>query len=222
MIEEIISIPNTPPIHTEIIESLEKIFRNLVEKEDFDGGFNLILELDERGKSFDRAKSIGLEIMEVAWIPEKHEGESFLSAAVRQTSLSAITIRNHIVIQRLLGSGKIPDQHYEDIEQAGAKSLIQIAHVSEAHELEDGDWLAFAEASGDERKVGMIARKIKKVKPRSNYLAITINEKGELVAHTAEEHVEIGKLYVNSESPVVQKGISRLTNCSGVLPSVEY
>lgn len=220
--DAIVSVPKTQPIHVEIVESLGRIFHTYADSEDFEGGFGLICDLEERGRSFDRAKSIGFEILEGAWKPEKHEGESFLAAAVRQTPLNAITIRNHILIQRLLDSGKIPDQHYESIEQAGAKSLIQIAHVNEVHDLEDSDWLAFSEASGDERKVGMIARKIKKVKPRSNYLAITINEKGELVAHTAEAHEPIGKLYVNSESPVVQKGISRLTNCSGVLPVVEY
>jgi len=223
MTGEIISVPATSLAHTEIVESLGKIFQTYADSEDFEGGFGLICDLEERGRSFDRAKSIGFEILEGAWRPEKHEGESFLSAAVRKTGLDPTTIKRHVKIQKLLKSGKIPEEEYESIEQSGEKSLVQVANLVDAgYELEPEDWLAISEASGDDRKVGMIARKIKKVPPRSNYLAITINDKGVLVAHTATSHEEIGKLYVNSDSLVVQKGISRLTNCSGVLPSIEY
>ena len=222
MIEEIISIPKTSIENTEIVGKLGNIFLGLAKENNFDDGFGLIRELDARGRAFDRAKSIGLDILERAWIPEKHEGESFLAAAVRQTPLSAITIRNHIAIQRLLDSERIPDQYYEGIEQAGAKSLIQIAHVSESHDLEDKDWLAFSEASGDERKVGMIARKIKKVKPRSNFRGFTVDEHGGVFFHKGGSSVEIGKMYINSSDKLVQEGIDCANVRMHTLPVVEY
>jgi hypothetical protein len=163
-----------------------------------------------------------LEGMEKYWKPIDHEGEVFLEAAVRRTGLSPITIKRHTKNQKLLESGIIPEEYYESIEQAGEKSLVQIANLIERDfELDKKDWRKLAEASGDERKVGEIVRKIKGVLPRSNYLAITMDKDGNLVAHTSEEHIEFGKLYL-SDNPVVKRAIDRITGCAGILDKVNY
>jgi hypothetical protein len=220
---ELVTDPRTRAEHEHFIKETRKILKEVVSTENFDAGFEFVNNLNEMNTTFDRAKSLMFDGMDKAWKPEKHEGETFLQAAVRKTGLSPVTIERHSKNQRLLASGEIPDEYYEAIEQAGEKSLVQIANVYESgKEITKKDWRALAEAAGDDRKVGKIVRKIKDVAPRSNFYAISIDEHGILVGHSATEHKEIGKLYVGTGDSFIDKGVYRLTNCSGVLPSVEY
>ena len=221
--EQIVEVPRVPIEQVDFLSKTKEILREIKKTGNFDAGFQFVKSLNEMGSTFDRAKSIMLEGMDKVWKPEKHEGETFLQATVRLTGLHPVTIVRHTKNERLLNSGIIPDVYKESIETSGEKSLVQIANVVDAgFELEDKDWRSLAEASGDDRKVGRIVRKIKGVAPRSNFYAITLDERGVLVGHTKDAHVELGRLNVDSDNPIVQKGISRLTGCSGVLPSVEY
>ncbi len=209
--------------HKTFLKEAKKILKDVVSTKNFEEGFNFINDLQEKGKSFARSISIMLDGMEKAWVPSEHEGETFLEVSVRKTGLHPTTIIRHSKIQRLLESGIVPEEHYESIEQAGEKSLIQVANtVERGFELTNKDWLKLAEASGDDRKVGQIVRKIKGEAPRSNFYMITINKHGVLFGHSSSERKEIGRLSVNTGDPFIQKGVDRLTSCSGVQESVEY
>lgn len=204
------------------LQETKKVLNEVVLTRDFDSGFNFVNQLHDRGRMFAKGIGLLLEGMEEYWLPSEHEGETFFQAANRLTDLSPITIKRHIKIQKALENPAIPEEVRERISALPQKSLIQVAELIESDkEIKHRDWVALATAA-DEREVGRIARKIKKVAPRSNYLAITMDENGKLVAHTAEVHKEFGRLDVNSKDEVVQRAIARLIGCSGVLEKVEY
>lgn len=210
-------------VQTDFLSEIEVILSDIVEKKDFERGFDVINGLLEKGKDFARGISLFLDGMEQVWVDGEHEGESFLHAANRITGLSPETIRRHTRIQKLLHSDIIPLEFRPQIESAGEKSLVQIANVvSAGYELDHMDWLRISEKAGDEQAVGKLIREKKGVPPRSNFLAITIDERGVLVAHTASEHQEFGRLDVNSNDPVIQKAIARITGCANIFQSVEY
>lgn len=210
-------------ITTDFLTQTEVILSDIVENKDFERGFEFINGLLEKGKEFARGISILLDGMESVWVDGEHEGESFLHAANRITGLSPETIRRHTRIQKLLDSDAIPLEFRPQIEGAGEKSLVQIANVVEAgYELEHKDWLRLSEKASDEQAVGKITREIKGVPPRSNFLAVTIDERGVLVAHTKDIHQEFGRLDIYSENPAVQKAIARIVGCANVFQSVEY
>lgn len=207
----------------EFLQQTEYILARVAETRDFSIGFDYVNRLLDGKKVIDSSVSVVLDGMEKEWIPSEHESETFLAATVRETGLSPETIRRHTNNQWLLKSGKIPEEFKESIENAGEKSLVQIANVARVYELEHDDWLRFAEAAGDEQKVGKIARKIKGVPPRSNWLMITVDETGMVAAHTKEEpFVELFRMPINSESPAAQKALARITGCAGIQPRVDY
>lgn len=213
---------------SEIVASLlgetEKVLNEVVETKDFDKGFAYINALLETVGDVDKSIGIMLEGMEDIWKPEEHEGETFLEASARKTPLHPVTIRRHTKIQGLRSSGAIPEHLRPQFEDAGQKVLESIANVIEAgYEIEEDEWLALSEAVDNDKWVRRITQKIKKAEPRSNYLAITIDEKtGELWEHTKRGSRQCGILYVKDEDEDVKKAIKRLTSCSGVLTNVEY
>lgn len=210
-------------VQTDFLSETEVILSNIVENKDFERGFEFINGLLEKGKEFARGISILLDGMESIWVDGEHEGESFLHAANRITGLSPETIKRHTRIQKLLDSDSIPLEFRDQIEKAGEKSLVQIANLKESgYELEHKDWLRLSEKAGDEQAIGKIAREIKGVPPRSNFLAITIDERGVLVAHTKDAHQEFGRMDIYSENPAVQKAIARITGCANIFQSLEY
>ena len=220
--EEIVPVPVVSIEHLDFIKETRIILEEVKKNKDFETGFDFINQLHEKGRSFATAIGIMLEGMELIWVPSEHEGESFRAAAVRNTDLSPVTIQRHIKIQKALESDVIPEVFRDDISSMGQKSLISIAElVVSGVEMTHKDWKELADAA-DEREVGRVVRKIKKVAPRSNYLAITIDERGVLFAHTSTEHVEIGRFNVGSKNPVVQKAIERLRGCGGILEKVDY
>lgn len=219
---EITPVPVVSIEHIDFIKETKKILEGVKETKDFEAGFDFINQLHEKGRSFATAIGIMLEGMEPIWIPEEHEGESFKAAAVRNTDLSPVTIQRHIKIQRALESDVIPEVFRDDIQVMGQKSLIQIAElVVSGRELTHKDWKELSDAA-DEREVGRVVRKIKKVAPRSNYLAITIDERGHLWEHTAKGSRQCGVLFVQDKHPDVQKAIERLRGCGGILEKVDY
>lgn len=206
----------------EFLQQTELILARVVETRDFRIGFDYVNRLLDGKKVIDSSVSVVLDGMEKEWIPSEHESETFLAATVRETGLSPETIRRHTNNQWLLNSGKIPEEFKESIENSGEKSLVQIANVARVYDLEHDDWQRFSEAAGDEQKVGRIARKIKGVPPRTNWLMITIDETGMVVAHTKEEpFVELFRMPIHSESPAAQKALARITGCAGIQLRVE-
>lgn len=209
-------------VQINFLTKTEEILNNVVSTGDFDAGFNFINDMFEQGEVFSKSISVMLKGMEDAWGNFDHDGETFLQAAVRRTPLSAETVRRHTKIQRLLESDVIPSEFRDRVEEMDAKSLRDIANTIErGFELSSNDWQHVTDAGGD-RGVRRELQKIKGEAPRSNFLAITIDERGVLVAHTANEHLEFGRLDVSSDEPSIQKAILRMTSCAGVLQKDEY
>lgn len=207
---------------TSIEQRTRQILVEVVEKKDFDAGFDFINDLYDHGRKFGELIGMMIEGMERAWVPEEHEGETFLQAAVRRTPLHPTTIRRHSKIQRFLDSNIMPDNVSGKIKEAGQKSLVRIANAADKFDLTQKDWNKIAEVADDEKSLSMVLRKITDTAPRSNFLAITCDERGILMAHTAVEHIEFGRLNVNIQNPVVRRAIDRIVSSSGILPKVEY
>lgn len=220
---DIVSIPRLDPAQVEFLTQTEAVVKQVVENRDFEYGFSEINRLHEYGKTFARAIGAILEGMEGVWKPSEHEGETFYNAALRRTGLSPITVRRHVKIQKALASGVIPPEYQEQIEaNHGEKELVQIANLIEGgYELKDEDWRDLAEAAG-EKEVGRIRRKIQNVEPRSNWLAISIDDNGRLFVHTVRGHREMGRLFVDDNDEDVKKAINRITGCAGIQPASEY
>lgn len=204
-----------------------RVLEYVRETGDFDAGFKFINSAYESAKNIDGAVGIIIDGMEKMWVPADHEGETFLQAAVRKTPLSPVTIRRHLDIKNFLETGQIPDHVRPAIEAADQKSLIRIAKAADTHELSVESWEKIAEAAySGEKSVSIVIRKITKTEPRSNWLAISIDQRGVLTAHAKVDdevvHKEMGRLHINNMDPVVQKAIKRIVNCAGITDHVEY
>lgn len=199
-----------------------RILDDVVRTRNFDAGFAYINELHDQGKRFVGAIGVMIEGMEKEWIPSEHEGQTFLQAAVTKTELHATTIKRHSKIQRFLDSDIIPDNVREKISEAGQKSLVRIANLVDRVEVSDKNWNKIAEVAYDEKSLGVVLRKIEKVEPRSNWLAISMDENGRLFKHTKRGTKQIGKLFIQDDDKDVQKAIERITGCAGILDTVEY
>lgn len=220
MTDEIITVPRTDIIQSDFLKETEALVQQVKESKNFDGGFQFINDLHSQGRAFDDAIGMMLNGMNDVWIPAEHEGEKFGQAALRKTGLKPVTVYRHLKIQQALPH--IPDDFREEIQDKGIKEKIQIAElVRGGYEVTEENWRDLAEAP-DEKEVGRIARKIKGVEPRSNWLAISIDDNGVLRVHTVRGVREVGRLYVYEDDADVQKAIARITGCSGIQPSSEY
>lgn len=203
-------------------EETRRILDEVSKTKNFEAGFSYINELHDQGRKFAGMIGIMIEGMEREWKPEEHEGETFLQAAVRYTELHPTTIKRHSKIQRFLESNVVPENVRDKIKDAGQKSLVRIANMVDRVEVSQANWKKIAEVAYDEKSLGVVLRKIEKVEPRSNWLSITMDERGRLFENTKRGRKQIGILYVNDDDPDVKKAIERITGCAGILDSVEY
>lgn len=216
---DIVSVPRTDVVQAEFLVSTEAVVHDVIATKNFDAGFQFINDLHAQGRAFDDAIGMMLNGMNEIWNPSEHEGERFEQATLRYTGLKPVTVQRHLKVQKALPI--IPEDYREEIQGKGFKTKIQIANLVEGgYEITNENWRDFAEAV-DEKEVGRIARKVKDVPPRSNWLSITIDDNGVLVAHSVRGHFEVGRLNVWDDTDEVHRSISRLTNC-GVEPKEEY
>lgn len=217
------AVSKISPEPAEFIRQSKHILKEIVATRNFDIGFDFIRRIDEMGETFNRAKALMFNGMDKAWKPVEHEGETFLSAAVRETSLSPETIIRHTRNQGLLDSGLIPGEFKESIVLAPENCLIQIANM-----IEDGiepthmDWLAISEVARDRRMLGKLVRKIRKVEPRTNWSMFVIDEKGFLWGVAKGQREICGELYIFSESKFTMKNVEKAKRLLDAKPSVEY
>lgn len=210
-------------IHNEV----EKVLGDIEATGNFDRGFEYINAIMDVGKGLDQEIGKLIVGMEKMWVPSEHEGERFLDATVRKTELSPDTINRHIAINEFLLTAEIPEHVRPAIEDAGQKSLIRIAKAVTKHEFTTESWEKIAEATaGGEKSVGLVLQRITKTEPRSNWLFITIDDRGVLTAHGKEDgevvQVEIGRLSIGNKRTLVQKAIKRVIINSDIKDKVEY
>lgn len=217
---DIVTIPVLDPIYTDFVGGVEKIAQEIVERKDFEAGFLAIEKMLVYVKAADDSIGLVLNGMSEIWNPNEHDGESFESAIERRTGIKPITVQRHLKIQKALPY--VPEPYREEIQDKGFKAKIRVAQLVEGgYEMTDENWRDIAEAP-DEKEVDRISRSIRGVEPRTNWLAISIDENGVLVAHSTRGHFEVGRLNVWDDNPDVVKAISRLTSCTGVQPAKEY
>lgn len=217
---DIVSVPRTDIVQSGFLSRTEIVLKEVVDSKDFEGGFQFVKDLYTMGQTFDDAIGIVLSGMAEIWLPEEHDGEQFEQAAKRITGLEIVTVQRHIKIQKALPV--IPEDYREEIQNKGFKAKIRVAQLVEGgYEMTDENWRDIAEAP-DEKEVDRISRSIRKVEPRSNWLAISIDSNGVLNVHTVRGVREVGRLNTWDDNPDVQKAISRLTSCTGVQPAKEY
>lgn len=192
-----------------------------VDSGDMDAGFDAVNFLYEKGVEVGGAIGKIVSAMEKKWI--NPEGEKFLDALARRTPLHPTTIKNHLVVNKLLDSGTIPEHVLPAIKSADQKTIIRIAKTAEGYDLDVEDWEKIAEAAySGEKSTSMVIRKITGEKPRSNWMLLTIDERGIITEHTAEGAKEVGKLHINNSDPDVQKAIKRIVNGANIQDKVEY
>lgn len=218
--QDVQGVPILDPIYTDFIDSVEKVVNEVVENKAFDQGFQFINDMLVQGKALDDSIGMMLNGMNNAWEPAEHDGESFEEATLRRTGLKKVTIQRHIKVQRALPV--IPEAFREEIQEKGFKEKIRIAQLVEGgYEVTEEDWRDLAEAP-DAKEVDRISRKIRGTEPRSNWLAISIDDNGVLRVHTVRGVSEVGRLNTWSDDDDVKKAISRLLGCTGVTPTTEY
>lgn len=217
---DIVSVPRTDIVQVEFLMNAEQVVKDVVANKDFETGFQFINDLHAQGRAFDDAIGMMLNGMNDIWKPEEHEGERFEQATLRSTGLKPVTVQRHLKVQRALPV--IPEDYREEIQNKGFKAKIRVAQLVEGgYEMTDENWRNIAEAP-DDKEVDRIARKIRGDEPRSNWLAISIDNNGVLRVHTVRGVQECGRLDTWNDDPDVQKAISRLTSCTGVQPATEY
>jgi hypothetical protein len=220
-VNEIIPLPAPSPV--EFLRETKKILKVVVSTGNFDQGFDWINLVNEMGEAFEKSKSIMLDGMDRAWKPEKHEGETFLQAAVRKTGFSPETITRHMKNRSLLNGGAIPDEYKKIIELAPENCQVQIANlIEDGFEPTGKDWQAISEYARDRRMLGKVVRKIRKVEPRTNWSMFTMDENGNIVRHSKDLHEHIGSLDIFSDSEFVLAGIEKMKRLADIKPSVEY
>jgi hypothetical protein len=219
-VTDIVSIPRTDIVQVEFLTQAEAVVRDVVENKNFEAGFQFINDLHAQGRAFDDAIGMMLNGMNDAWNPAEHDGERFEQATLRRTGLKPVTVQRHLKIQKALPV--IPEEYREEIQDMGFKAKIRVAQLVEGgYEMTDKDWHNIARAP-DEKEVDRIAREIKGVEPRSNWLSISIDANGVLRVHTVRGVQEIGRLDTWNDDSDVKKAISRLLGCTGVQPASEY
>jgi hypothetical protein len=217
------AVSKISPEPAEFIRQSKHILKEIVATRNFDIGFDFIRRIDEMGETFNRAKALMFNGMDKAWKPVEHEGETFLSAAVRETSLSPETIIRHTRSQALLNSGVIPGEFREAIELAPENCRSQIANmIEDGFEPTHKDWLAISEVARDRRMLGKVVRTIRKVEPRTNWSMFVIDEKGILWRLAKGKRETVGELYVFSDSQFVIEGIEKAKRLLDAKPSVKY
>lgn len=201
-------------------EDIAKEAVERVETGDLDSGFDAINFLYEQGVEIGGAIGTVVNAMEKNW--HSDEGEKFLDAMTRKTPLHPATVKNHIIVKRFLESDVLPEHVKPAIEKADQKTLIRIAKTSEGYDLEEEDWEKIAEAAyTGEKSTSMVIRKITGEEPRSNWMLLTIDDRGVITAHTKEGSKEIGRLHINNKDEIVVKAIKRIVNNSGIQDKVE-
>jgi hypothetical protein len=217
---DIVSVPRLDPIYTNILGGVEDAVQGIVESRDFEQGFQLINDMLTYVKAADDSIGVVLNGLSEIWNPEENDGETFEQAVFRRTSLKPVTIQRHLKIQKALPV--IPEPYRDEIQGKGFKAKIRVAQLVEGgYEVTDENWRDLAEAP-DEKEVDRIAREIKGVEPRSNWLSISIDSNGVLNVHTVRGVREVGRLNKWDDNEDVKKAISRLLGCTGVQPATEY
>ena len=217
---DIVSVPRTDILHTQFLTQAEAVVLEVKTNKDFQKGFAFVRMMKAMEKTLDDGTGLALNGMAEIWEPAEHDGETFEQAVVRETELDKYTIQRHLKVQRT--AHLIPDDYREEVLGMGLNAKARVAELIEGgYEMEKNDWLKIVQAPSL-KDVERVAREIKGVEPRSNWLAISIDNNGVLMVHTVRGHFECGRLNVWDDNPDVQKAISRLTSCTGVRPSTEY
>lgn len=211
----------------DISKEAEIVVESIKATGDFDLGFAFINGLYDKGLELDGAIGILVDGMSKLWNPSEHDGERFLDVTVRKTPLHPVTVSRHLAVKEFFSTAEIPEHVRPAIEKADQKSIIRIAKAADVHEFTVESWEKIGEAvySG-EKSVSMTIRRITKTAPRSNWLGISIDDKGVLVAHAMEDgeevHIELGRLHKGNKNKTVQKAIKRIVSCAGITDKVEY
>lgn len=212
-----------------VIDEAKAVVSMIQETHDFNTGFRMISSILGQAKKMDDVIGVLITGMEPVWNPAEHEGERFIDAVVRVTGLSPDTIRRHLDVKKFfdMHSEEIPEAVLPSIQEADQKSLIRIVRAAVVHGFDEDEWGKIGEAvySG-EKSVSQVIRKITKTQPRTNWLGISIDEKGVLTVHANEGgemvHKEIGRLHVNNPDQTVQKGILRVTRGANIQDHIEH
>lgn len=217
-----ISVSRIDPLETEFVKDAKNLIKKAVKDGDFSAGFSVINTLYEQGETLAEVIGTGFDIMERAWDKFDHEGDdTFFNAAVRNTKLNPVTIRNRINVSQLLRSGRIPKIYKDQIKELGQKSMIRVANTAKSkYTITKDDWAKFA-SSVSEQEVDTIARAIENKKPRSNFVGLYYKKNGELLAFVDGELVTFGQLSMDKD-PRVKKAREILIARAKILDRVEY
>lgn len=217
---DIVFVPRTDIVHSEFLTQAEAVVQEVRETKNFAMGFQFISMMKEMKKTLDDGTGLALNGMNDVWKTEEHDDETFEQAIIRVTGLDKWTVQRHLKVQRNLPL--VPEEYRKEVMEMGLNAKSRVAELIEGgYEMEDNDWLNIIQAPSS-KDVDRVSREIRGVEPRSNWLAISIDDNGVLVVHTTRGHFECGRLNTWDDNPDVQKAISRLTSCTGVQPAKEY
>jgi hypothetical protein len=206
---------------TKFLENPRNFNDYIRETKDFQKGFQIVDYIYGMVKGADSIMDIIIKAMEVHWVPEEHEGESFYDAMVRNTELAPVTIMRHTRVGEMLEI--VPPEYRPQIEGMDVKSKVAMTDtVLDGHELSDDQWSRVANAR-NYQDVAEVVREVKQVAPRSQWMKFTIDEHDIVWVHTAEGKFEFFRINGDSEIvDVIERAKKRLLRQANILPEVRY
>jgi len=172
--------------------------------------------LDKLERITGRSRARILYFLREHW-SEFNVTEDFYDYASNRLEYRRETISRYCQVHEMLET-YVPKEYLEAIRDKPVRSLFKMASLtSQGYGVGKGDWETLAKM--DDRDVEIQVKKIKANPPRANALVIYITATGEIQCRVNgdDETIEdVGELYVNNESPHVQRAIERISRCSGL------
>ncbi len=203
------------------LEKPEDFPEYLHRTKDFKVGIEIYLYVTKVSVAASTIQSTVLYAMLKEWRPEEHDGEPFQDYFVRVTGQDIATIQNKLKVGEMLE--KVPEKYLPDIQAKDTKTKNAIADVVlDGYVIEDEQWDRIAR-SDHYKQAAEVAREVKNVEPRSNWMSFTIDEHDIVSVHVTGRTVELFRFNNNPEdADVVERAKKRLLRQANILPEVRY
>lgn len=213
------SVPNNSSY---FVKLAERVIDTCLQEKSFDFAFASLEGFRSVNKDSSLAVCRILHGVNSHWDEFEHE-ETFIQEAIRKTGYSRLTIERYISVWELLTGEYIPSEFRDCVQNQTMRQLVKEASlvIDQGYELEHDDWRDLSEAI-DEHRVAEVSARIKGKPRNKNHMSLKIGDDGWVVAHQEDKEENVGQLFIDSESPLVQKAVKRILDSAGISKRSEY